>query len=125
MSNLGENKNLTLDNKVKNSKITIGNDAWIGCNVTILPGVNIADGSVVAAGSVVTKDVKPYTIVAGVLAKAIKSRFSQEQISFLIRMPGGIYLIMILKLALKTCTMLSFISKNSSTCLFTKATYLL
>jgi acetyltransferase-like isoleucine patch superfamily enzyme len=80
-----ENKDLTLDNKVKNSKVTIGNDVWIGCNVTILPGVNIADGSVVAAGSVVTKDVKLYTIVAGVPAKAIKSRFSQKQISFLIR----------------------------------------
>ena len=45
--------------------ITVGNDVWIGGHSTILPGVTIGDGAVVAAGSVVTKDVEPRTLVAG------------------------------------------------------------
>lgn len=52
----------------------IGNDVWIGCNAVICRGVHIGDGAVVAAGAVVTKDVEPYTIVAGVSAKKIKER---------------------------------------------------
>ena len=52
----------------------IGNDVWIGCNAVICRGVHIGDGAVIAAGSVVTKDVEPYTIVAGVPAKKIKDR---------------------------------------------------
>lgn len=55
-------------------KIYIGNDVWIGANCTILKGVKIGDGAVVGAGSVVTKDVEPYTIVGGVPAKKIKNR---------------------------------------------------
>lgn len=65
--------------------ICIGNDVWIGMGVTILSGVNIGDGSVVAAQSVVTKDVPPYTIVAGNPAKIIKYRFDQETIQALLR----------------------------------------
>ena len=53
--------------------IVIGNDVWIGGHSTILPGVTIGDGAVVAAGSVVTKDVKPRTLVGGNPAKYIKS----------------------------------------------------
>ena len=60
----------TLD--VYGMPITIGNDVWIGGNSTILPGVTIGDGAVVAAGAVVTKDVEPNTIVGGVPAKVIK-----------------------------------------------------
>ena len=60
----------TLD--VYGMPITIGNDVWIGGNSTILPGVTIGDGAVVAAGAVVTKDVEPNTIVGGVPAKLIK-----------------------------------------------------
>ncbi|PAF39099.1 maltose acetyltransferase [Terribacillus saccharophilus] len=52
--------------------ITIGNDVWIGGSCTILAGVTIGDNSIVAAGSVVTKDVPPNTIVAGNPAKRIK-----------------------------------------------------
>ena len=52
--------------------IAIGNDVWIGGHSTILPGVSIGDGAVVAAGAVVTKDVEPNTIVGGVPAKVIK-----------------------------------------------------
>ena len=52
--------------------ITIGNDVWIGGHSTILPGVTIGDGAVIAAGSVVTKDVVPRTLVGGNPAKKIK-----------------------------------------------------
>lgn len=54
--------------------VVIENDVWIGANCIILPGVTIGEGAVIAAGSVVTKSVLPFTIVAGVPAKAIKQR---------------------------------------------------
>lgn len=54
--------------------VVIGDDVWIGARVIILKGVTIGNGSVIAAGAVVTKDVEPYTIVGGVPAKFIKSR---------------------------------------------------
>lgn len=54
--------------------IIIGNDVWIGAKAVILAGVTIGDGAVIAAGSVVTKDVEAYTIVGGVPAKKIKDR---------------------------------------------------
>ena len=52
--------------------VTIGDDVWIGGNCTILPGITIGDGAVVAAGAVVTKDVPPGALVAGVPAKVVK-----------------------------------------------------
>ena len=54
----------------------IGKDAWVGYGATILNGVKIGDGAIVAAGSVVTRDVAPYSIVAGNPAKVLKMRFS-------------------------------------------------
>lgn len=57
---------------------TIGNDVWVGYGATILSGINIADGCIIAAGSVVTKDTEPYCIYAGVPAKKISSRFDNE-----------------------------------------------
>jgi acetyltransferase-like isoleucine patch superfamily enzyme len=54
--------------------MVIGNDIWVGANVSILAGVTIGDGSVIAAGVVVSKAVKPYSIVGGVLAKLRKKR---------------------------------------------------
>ncbi len=54
------------------AQVTIGADAWIGANSIVLPGVTIGDGVIVAAGSVVSKDVEPYTIVGGIPAKTIK-----------------------------------------------------
>lgn len=52
--------------------VVIGNNVWIATRATILKGVTIGDGAVVAAGAVVTKDIPPYTVVAGVPAKVIK-----------------------------------------------------
>lgn len=57
--------------------VYIGNDVWIGDRVLILPGVHIGDGSIIAAGAVVTKDVPPYSIVAGVPARKIRDRFEK------------------------------------------------
>jgi predicted O-linked N-acetylglucosamine transferase (SPINDLY family)/acetyltransferase-like isoleucine patch superfamily enzyme/GT2 family glycosyltransferase len=60
--------------------IVIGDDVWIGYNSTILSGVNIGQGAVIAAGSMVTRDVAPYSIVGGNPAKLIKYRFDKEVI---------------------------------------------
>ena len=68
-----------------NPPIKIGNDVWIGQNVVVLPGVNINDGAVCAAGAVVTHDVSPYTIVGGVPAKPIKKRFKDEIIEKMLK----------------------------------------
>lgn len=66
--------------------IVIGNDVWIGYEAVILSGVTIGDGAIVAARSVVTKDVLPYTIVGGVPAKPIRRRFDQETIDALLEL---------------------------------------
>lgn len=60
--------------------IVIEDDVWIGANVTVLPGVTIGRGSIIAAGAVVTKDVEPYSIAGGVPAKLIKYRFDKATI---------------------------------------------
>lgn len=57
---------------VSTTPVRIGNDIWIGANAVILPGVEIGDHSVVAAGAVVTKSVPPHSLVAGVPAKIIR-----------------------------------------------------
>ena len=54
--------------------VTIGDDVWLGCRVVVMLGVTIGDHAIVAAGSVVTKDVPEYTVVGGVPAKPIKDR---------------------------------------------------
>ena len=56
-------------------------DNWIGANATILRGVTIGHGAVIAAGAVVTKDVPPFSIAGGVPAKVIKMRFTEEQLN--------------------------------------------
>lgn len=61
--------------------VVIEDGCWIGANVTILKGVTIGRGSVVAAGAVVTKSCEPYSIIGGVPAKFIKMRFTPEQIA--------------------------------------------
>ncbi|QIL46766.1 CatB-related O-acetyltransferase [Vagococcus coleopterorum] len=62
----------------------IKSDAWLGMNAMLMPGITIGEGAIVAAGSVVTKDVAPYTIVGGNPAKEIKKRFSDKEIEQLL-----------------------------------------
>ena len=88
-----ENKNGTrhswVNISVQNpySRVTVGNDVWIGIRAMIIGGVSIGDGAVIGAGSIVTKDVPPYAVVAGVPAKVIRYRFPQEQIDMLLINP--------------------------------------
>ena len=63
----------------------IGNDVWIGQNATIMPGVHIGDGAIIGANSLVSKDVEPYTIVAGNPIRVIRKRFDDELIDLLER----------------------------------------
>lgn len=65
--------------------VVIGSDVWIGGYVTILSGVCIGHGAVIGAGSIVTRDVEPYTIVAGNPAREIRKRFTKEQINKLLK----------------------------------------
>lgn len=60
--------------------LNIGNDVWIGNNVIIMDGISIADGAIIAAGSIVTKSVGPYEIWAGIPARIIKKRATDDQI---------------------------------------------
>jgi acetyltransferase-like isoleucine patch superfamily enzyme len=62
-----------------NKEVNIGNDVWIGANCVILDGVTIADGAIVGANSVVTKDVEAYSIVGGVPARLIRKRFQDTE----------------------------------------------
>ena len=64
--------------------INVGNDVWIGDGATILSGINIGDGAIIASYSVVTKDVEPYTIVGGNPAKQIRKRFDKQTIDKMI-----------------------------------------
>ena len=61
----------------------VGNDVWLGRNCTILPGVKIGDGAIIAACSVVTKDVAPYTVAGGNPARPLKKRFDDDMIALL------------------------------------------
>lgn len=63
----------------------IGNDVWIGQNSTIMPGVHIGDGAIIGANSLVSKEVEPYTIVAGNPIRVIRMRFNDELIDLLER----------------------------------------
>jgi acetyltransferase-like isoleucine patch superfamily enzyme len=64
--------------------LTIGNDVWIGRGARVLSGVTIGDGAVIAGYSVVTKDVRPYAIVAGNPAREIRRRFADEEVEALL-----------------------------------------
>lgn len=74
---------VTIDEKLPENDlpVVIEDGCWIGANVTILKGVTIGCGSVVAAGAVVTKSFPPYSIIGGIPAKLIKMRFTPEQIA--------------------------------------------
>ena len=62
--------------------VTIGDRAWLGANVTVLPGVSIGEGAVVAAGSVVTRNVPPMTVVAGVPARVVRQVVPGEETAY-------------------------------------------
>lgn len=61
----------------------IGNDVWIGSNVSIMQGITIGDGAIIGANSLVTKDIPPYSIAVGSPAIVIRKRFTDEQIETL------------------------------------------
>ena len=61
----------------------IGNDVWIGQNVTFLPGVHVGDGCIIGANAVVASDIPPYSVVVGNPAKVIRRRFDEEMIELL------------------------------------------
>ncbi|MHA7843235.1 MAG: CatB-related O-acetyltransferase [Winogradskyella sp.] len=84
----GGNWQHAMDGKSYPSKgdTIIGNDVWIGHDATIMPGVKIGDGAIIATKAVVTKDVEPYTIVGGNPAKPIKKRFSAATILKLLQL---------------------------------------
>jgi phosphonate metabolism protein (transferase hexapeptide repeat family) len=61
----------------QNKRVSIGHDVWIGDGAVIMPGLSIGDGAVIGANAVVTKDVEPYAVYAGVPAKLLKWRFQE------------------------------------------------
>lgn len=72
----------------------IGDDVWVGAYALIMAGVHIGNGAIIAAGSVVTKDVVPYSIVGGAPAKFIKMRFDESEIKEheeMLRLPWGTF----------------------------------
>ena len=68
----------------ENLRTVVGHDVWIGYGAIVLPGVKVGHGAVVGAGAVVTRDVAPYQVVAGVPAKPVRSRFSEEEVAWLL-----------------------------------------
>lgn len=70
-----------------NVSTVIGNDVWIGFGVVILPGIKIGDGAIIGAGAIVTKDVEPFSIVAGNPAKVIRKRFNDDLIISILEKP--------------------------------------
>jgi acetyltransferase-like isoleucine patch superfamily enzyme len=71
---------VTLKRPTDDQAVTIDDDVWVGTGAIILKGVHVARGSIIAAGSVVTREVPPYTVVAGVPAKVISVRFDVDTI---------------------------------------------
>jgi virginiamycin A acetyltransferase len=69
----------------KRNFIKVGNDVWFGIRATVLKGVTIGDGAIIGAGAVVTHDVPPYAVVAGVPSKILRYRYGQEQIKKLLK----------------------------------------
>lgn len=81
-----ENTPPHLDQLPRKGDIVIGNDVWIGRECVIMPGVKIGDGAIVAACSVVAKDIPPYTVFGGNPARLIKQRFDEELTGLLLQL---------------------------------------
>jgi acetyltransferase-like isoleucine patch superfamily enzyme len=77
---VGDRKKENKQNETRHLNVVVGDDVWIGFGSIVLSGVTIGRGAVIAAGSIVTHDIEPYAIVAGVPAKKIKSRFTPDEI---------------------------------------------
>ena len=71
-------------NEAKMQYIEMGNDVWIGQKVSIRDGIKVGDGAVIGAGAMVTKDIPPYAIVAGIPAKIIRYRYPEDVIKKLL-----------------------------------------
>jgi acetyltransferase-like isoleucine patch superfamily enzyme len=69
-----------------NGDVVIGNDVWVGSNATIMSGVTVADGAVIGTDSCVSRDVRPYAMVAGNPAREIRRRFDEETIAKLLEL---------------------------------------
>ena len=72
------------DLKLKGDTI-IGNDVWIGQNVTVLPAVHIGDGAIIGANSVVAKDIPPYSVAVGNPCEVKSKRFDEDLIEYLLK----------------------------------------
>lgn len=83
MKNHPGNYNFPPNKEKTKGPVIIGNDVWIGHNVTILSGIEIGDGACIGTGSLITKNITPYSIVGGVPARLIKMRFREEIIEYL------------------------------------------
>ncbi|MEN9406203.1 MAG: hypothetical protein RLZ12_487 [Bacillota bacterium] len=81
----GEWKKASLNVTSKGDTV-IGNDVWIGNQVTFMQGIKVGDGAIIGTNALVTKDVEPYTIVGGNPAKPIRKRFDEEAIAFLVQL---------------------------------------
>ena len=81
---LGYNNNNCRE--IYSEPVTIGNDVWIGENVSILMGIKIGDGAIIGAHALVTKDVPPYSIAVGVPAKILRYRFEKNIINDLLKL---------------------------------------
>lgn len=76
----------TLDELPLKGDTVVGNDVWIGQNVTVMPGVHIGDGAIIGAYSVVASDVPPYCVAVGNPCKVIKKRFDDSLIEYLLNL---------------------------------------
>ena len=75
---LGQGIDAAFREKRQKARVTIGHDVWIGHGAIVMPGISIGHGAIIGGGAVVTQDVEPYAIVAGVPAKFIRWRFEPE-----------------------------------------------
>lgn len=79
-------KGFVSKNAPGDSDTVVGNDVWFGRESVVMPGVKIGDGAIIAAYSVVAKDVEPYTLVGGNPARFIKKRFNDELTELLLKL---------------------------------------